>query len=194
MMDDNAYGISKRRVTLSTSGVVPALDKLAEVSDASLAISLHAPTDELRNTLVPVNKKYPIAELLRSAQDYIGGQADKRRTVTVEYTLIAGINDQPEHAQQLATLLTDFPCKINLIPFNPFPGSDYQRPSKNAVQRFWESLNRAGFVVTVRKTRGDDIDGACGQLVGNFKDKTRRSERYKKRIESGDEQVVKFVE
>ncbi len=194
MMDDNAYGISKRRVTLSTSGVVPALDKLAEVSDASLAISLHAPTDELRNTLVPVNKKYPIAELLRSAQDYIGGQADKRRTVTVEYTLIAGINDQPEHAQQLATLLTDFPCKINLIPFNPFPGSEYQRPSKNAVQRFWESLNRAGFVVTVRKTRGDDIDGACGQLVGNFKDKTRRSERYKKRIESGDEQVVKFVE
>lgn len=193
MMDDNAYGISKRRVTLSTSGVVPALDKLAEVSDASLAISLHAPTDELRNTLVPVNKKYPIAELLRSAQDYIGGQSDKRRTVTVEYTLIAGINDQPEHAQQLATLLTDFPCKINLIPFNPFPGSDYQRPSKNAVQRFWESLNRAGFVVTVRKTRGDDIDGACGQLVGNFKDKTRRSERYKKRIESGDEQVVKFV-
>jgi len=194
MMDDNAYGISKRRVTLSTSGVVPALDKLAEVSDASLAISLHAPTDELRNQLVPVNKKYPIAELLRSAEAYIGGQSDKRRTVTVEYTLIAGINDQPEHAKQLAVLLADFPCKINLIPFNPFPGSDYQRPSRNAVQRFWEMLNKDGFVVTVRRTRGDDIDGACGQLVGNFKDKTRRSERYKKRLEGGDEQVVRIVE
>lgn len=194
MMDDNAYGISKRRVTLSTSGVVPALDKLAHVSDASLAISLHAPTDELRNQLVPVNKKYPIAELLRSARDYIGGQVDTRRVVTVEYTLIAGINDQPEHAQQLSQLLADFPCKINLIPFNPFPGSDYQRPSRNAVQRFWELLNKNGFVVTVRKTRGEDIDGACGQLVGEFKDKTRRSERYKQRLQSGEEQVVRFVQ
>jgi 23S rRNA (adenine2503-C2)-methyltransferase len=194
MMDDNGYGISKRRVTLSTSGVVPALDKLAAVSEASLAISLHAPTDELRNQLVPINKKYPIAELLRSAYDYIGGQSDTRRVVTVEYTLIAGVNDQPQQARQLAELLADFPCKINLIPFNPFPGSDYQRPSKNAVQRFWESLTKAGFVVTVRKTRGDDIDGACGQLVGNFQDKTRRSERYKQQIGSNaSEQVVRII-
>jgi 23S rRNA (adenine2503-C2)-methyltransferase len=194
MMDDNAYGISKRRVTLSTSGVVPALDKLAAVSEASLAISLHAPTDELRNQLVPINRKYPIAELLRSAYEYIGGQSDTRRVVTVEYTLIAGINDQPEHARQLAKLLADFPCKINLIPFNPFPGSDYTRPSKNAVQRFWESLTKADFVVTVRKTRGDDIDGACGQLVGNFQDKTRRSERYKQQMGlNNDEQAVRII-
>jgi len=179
MMEDNAYGISKRRVTLSTSGVVPALDELAKVSEASLAISLHAPNDALRNELVPINRKYPIARLLQSACNYIDAQADKKRVVTIEYTLIAGVNDQREHAQELAQLLRDFPCKINLIPFNTFAQSDYQRPSGNAVSRFWQVLVDAGYIVTVRTTRGDDIDAACGQLVGQVVDRTRRSERYR---------------
>jgi len=179
MLEDMAYGLSKRRVTLSTSGVVPALDRLAEVSEVSLAISLHAPTDELRNQLVPINRKYPIAELLRSSRNYIDRQADKKRVVTVEYTLIAGINDSVEQARELAQLLADFPCKINLIPFNPFPQSEYQRPSGNAVSRFWQVLVDSGFIVTVRSTRGDDIDAACGQLVGQVEDRTRRSERYR---------------
>ena len=179
MMEDLAYGISKRRVTLSTSGVVPALDKLAEVSDVSLAVSLHAPNDELRSQLVPINRKYPIARLLQSCRNYIDAQSDNKRVVTVEYTLIAGVNDQPEHARELADLLRDFPCKINLIPFNPFPQSDYRRPSGNAVSRFWQVLVDAGYIVTVRTTRGDDIDAACGQLVGQVVDRTRRSERYR---------------
>ncbi|MEM8662408.1 MAG: 23S rRNA (adenine(2503)-C(2))-methyltransferase RlmN [Pseudomonadota bacterium] len=179
MLDDLAYGLSKRRVTLSTSGVVPAIDKLATVSEVSLAISLHAPTDELRNQLVPINRKYPIETLLQSARNYIDAQTDSKRVVTVEYTLIAGVNDQREHARDLAVLLADFPCKINLIPFNPFPQSGYERPSGNAVSRFWQVLVDAGFVVTVRTTRGDDIDAACGQLVGQVVDRTRRSERYR---------------
>jgi len=179
MLEDLAYGLSKRRVTLSTSGVVPALDRLAQVSEVSLAISLHAPNDELRNELVPINRKYPIAMLLHSARNYIAAQRDSKRVVTVEYTLIAGVNDQPEQARELAVLLRDFPCKINLIPFNAFPQSGYQRPSGNAVSRFWQVLVDAGFVVTVRTTRGDDIDAACGQLVGQVVDRTRRSERYR---------------
>ncbi len=179
MMEDLAYGISKRRVTLSTSGVVPALDRLREVSEASLAVSLHAPNDALRNELVPINRKYPIAMLLESCRKYIDAQSDNKRVVTVEYTLIAGINDQPEHARELAELLADFPCKINLIPFNTFPQSDYERPSGNAVSRFWQVLVDAGYIVTVRTTRGDDIDAACGQLVGQVVDRTRRSERYR---------------
>ncbi|MFV0476511.1 MAG: 23S rRNA (adenine(2503)-C(2))-methyltransferase RlmN [Parahaliea sp.] len=179
MMDDLAYGISKRRVTLSTSGVVPALDRLAKLSEASLAISLHAPNDELRNQLVPINRKYPIASLLASARNYIDAQSDSKRVVTVEYTLIAGINDQLEQARELAELLRDFPCKINLIPFNPFPQSQYRRPSGNQVSRFWQVLVDAGYIVTVRTTRGDDIDAACGQLVGQVVDRTRRSERYR---------------
>ena len=179
MLEDLAYGLSKRRVTLSTSGVVPALDRLAEVSEVSLAISLHAPTDELRDQLVPINRKYPIAMLLQSARNYIDAQRDKKRVVTVEYTLIAGVNDQLEHARGLATLLKDYPCKINLIPFNAFPQSGYERPSGNAVSRFWQVLVDAGFVVTVRTTRGDDIDAACGQLVGQVVDRTKRSERYR---------------
>ena len=179
MLEDLAYGLSKRRVTLSTSGVVPALDRLAEVSEVSLAISLHAPNDELRSKLVPINRKYPIAMLLESARNYIDAQSDNKRVVTVAYTLIAGINDQPEQARQLPLLLKDFPCKINLIPFNAFPQSGYQRPSGNAVSRFWQVLVDAGFVVTVRTTRGDDIDAACGQLVGQVVDRTKRSERYR---------------
>jgi 23S rRNA (adenine2503-C2)-methyltransferase len=184
MLEDLAYGLSKRRVTLSTSGVVPALDRLAEVSEVSLAISLHAPNDELRSQLVPINRKYPIAMLLASAQNYIAAQRDSKRVVTVEYTLIAGVNDQQEHARDLAVLLKDFPCKINLIPFNAFPQSGYQRPSGNAVSRFWQVLVDAGFVVTVRTTRGDDIDAACGQLVGQVVDRTRRSERYRAAAET----------
>ena len=179
MMEDNAYGISKRRVTLSTSGVVPALDKLAKVSEVSLAVSLHAPNDALRSELVPINRKYSIAVLLQSARNYIDAQSDKKRVVTIEYTLIAGVNDQREHAQELAQLLKGYPCKINLIPFNTFDQSDYRRPSGNAVSRFWQVLVDAGYIVTVRTTRGDDIDAACGQLVGQVVDRTRRSERYR---------------
>jgi 23S rRNA (adenine2503-C2)-methyltransferase len=179
MMDDFAYGISKRRVTLSTAGVVPALDRLAKLSEVSLAISLHAPNDALRDQLVPVNRRYPIRELLESARNYIGAQSDTKRVVTVEYTLISEVNDRPEHARELAALLRDYPCKINLIPFNPFDASDYRRPSRNAVSRFWNILTEAGLRVTVRSTRGDDIDAACGQLVGRVEDRTRRSERHR---------------
>ena len=183
MLDDFAYGLSKRRVTLSTSGVVPALDRLADVSDVSLAISLHAPNDALRNELVPINRKYPIAELLAACRRYMDKQTDTHRVTTVEYTLIAGVNDAPEQARELAQLLRDFPCKINLIPFNPFSLSDYQRPSKAAITRFWTVLNEAGYVVTVRTTRGDDIDAACGQLVGQVADRTRRSARHRQNFE-----------
>lgn len=183
MLDDFAYGLSKRRVTLSTSGVVPALDRLAEVSDVSLAISLHAPNDTLRSELVPINRKYPIAELLAACRRYMDKQSDTHRVTTVEYTLIAGVNDSQELAQELAVLLRDFPCKINLIPFNPFSLSDYRRPTKAAITRFWSILNEAGYVVTVRTTRGDDIDAACGQLVGQVADRTRRSERYRQGVD-----------
>ena len=177
MMEDLAYGISKRRVTLSTSGVVPALDRLSEVTDVSLAISLHAPNDELRNKLVPLNKKYPISELLAATKRYFARLPDKRKA-TIEYTVIEGMNDQPEHARELAVLLRDLPCKINLIPFNPFPESDVRRPSMNATRRFQNVLNEAGYITTIRTTRGDDIDAACGQLVGRVEDRTRRSQRY----------------
>jgi 23S rRNA (adenine2503-C2)-methyltransferase len=179
MLEDLAYGLSKRRVTLSTSGVVPALDKLAKVSEVSLAVSLHAPNDALRDQLVPINRKYPIAVLLESCRNYMAAQTDKKRVVTVEYTLIAGVNDSPDLARELADLLRDLPCKINLIPFNSFAQSDYRRPSGNAVSRFWQVLVDAGYIVTVRTTRGDDIDAACGQLVGQVVDRTRRSERYR---------------
>lgn len=179
MTDDLSYGLSKRKVTLSTSGVVPALDKLAEFSDVSLAISLHAPNDEIRSQIIPINKRYPIAELLASGQRYIDAQTDRKRVVTIEYTLLAGVNDQPEHARELSELLKNYPCKINLIPFNSFPNSGFSRPSGNAVSRFWKVLIDAGFVVTIRTTRGDDIDAACGQLVGDVVDRTRRAERYR---------------
>lgn len=179
MLEDLAYGLSKRRVTLSTSGVVPALDRLAGVSEVSLAVSLHAPNDELRSQLVPINRKYPIAVLLESCRNYMAVQSDKSRVVTIEYTLIKDVNDQVTHARELVELLRDFPCKINLIPFNTFAQSDYRRPSGNAVQRFWQVLVDAGYIVTVRTTRGDDIDAACGQLVGQVVDRTRRSERYR---------------
>ena len=189
MMHDCAYGLSKRRVTLSTAGVVPALDKLGDVTDVSLAISLHAPNDELRNQLVPLNRKYPIAELLRSAQGYLAKLPDKRRKITVEYTLMREINDRPEHARELAALLVDTPCKINLIPFNPFDQSDYQRVSNNALYRFRDILIEAGYTVTLRSTRGDDIDAACGQLAGQVNDRTKRSQRYRQQQDKGLEAV-----
>lgn len=178
MMHDNCYGISKRRVTISTSGVVPALDRLGQFTDACLAISLHAPNDELRNQLVPLNKKYPIAMLLDSAKRYIEGLPDTHRKMTIEYTLIDQLNDRPEHAHQLAELLRDVPVKINLIPFNPFSLSNYKRVSNNALRRFQQILMDEGYITTVRTTRGDDIDAACGQLAGQVNDRTRRSARY----------------
>jgi len=177
MMDDFCYGLSKRRVTLSTSGVVPKLRELAGVSDVSLAVSLHAPNDQLRNELVPINKKYPIAELMDACKYYMDSLVDRRK-LTVEYTLIDKVNDEMEHAEELAKLLKETPCKINLIPFNPFPQSGYKRPSNNRVYRFRDYLHSQGYTVTIRTTRGDDIDAACGQLVGNVEDRTRRSERY----------------
>ncbi len=177
MMADFGYGISKRRVTLSTAGVVPKIDQLRSVTDVALAISLHAPTDELRNTLVPINKKYPISELIAACQRYLVGLGERRK-ITVEYTLIDGVNDQPEQAQQVARLLRDLPCKINLIPFNPFPLSDYRRSPRKAVLAFQSVLINAGYTATIRSTRGDDIDAACGQLVGQVEDRTRRSDRY----------------
>mgnify|MGYP001426866254 FL=1 len=176
MTDDNAYGLSKRRVTLSTSGIVPELNKLALVSDVSLAISLHAPNDELRDQLVPVNKKYPISELLESANNYMESCNDKRVT-TIEYILINQINDSPEQAQELSELLFNFPCKINLIPFNSFPKSNYQRPSGNRIKRFQKILQDNKFITTIRSTRGEDIFAACGQLVGQVNDKTHKKER-----------------
>lgn len=178
MMHDNCYGISKRRVTISTSGVVPALDRLGQFTDACLAISLHAPNDELRNQLVPLNKKYPIAMLLDSAKRYIEGLPDTHRKMTIEYTLIDQLNDRPEHAHELAELLRDVPVKINLIPFNPFSLSNYKRVSNNALRRFQQILMDEGYITTVRTTRGDDIEAACGQLAGQVNDRTRRSARY----------------
>lgn len=177
MMDDIAYGLSKRRVTVSTAGVVPAIDELGKHTDVSLAVSLHAPTNELRDQLVPLNKKYPIEELLAACQRYLDKLSD-RRHITIEYTLLAGVNDRIEHAKQLAVLLNKLSCKINLIPFNPFPHSGYEKPSMNAIRRFQDILIQAGYTATVRTTRGDDIDAACGQLVGNIQDKTKRNERY----------------
>lgn len=175
MLDDYAYGLSKRRVTLSTSGIVPALDRLAAVSEVSLAVSLHAPNDELRNELVPINQKYPIHELMAACKRYIG--RDGRRKVTIEYVMLDGVNDTPAHARQLVRVLSQVPSKVNLIPFNPFPGSGYRCSSRETIQRFSEILQTAGLITTTRKTRGDDIDAACGQLVGQVKDRTRRTLR-----------------
>lgn len=189
MMHDNCYGLSKRRVTLSTSGVVPALDRLGEHTDVCLAVSLHAPNDELRNELVPINKKYPIAVLLDSAKRYIEGLPDNRRKMTIEYTLINHVNDRPHHAHELAQLLREIPVKINLIPFNPFDLSDYRRVSNNALRTFQDILIKEGYTTTVRTTRGDDIDAACGQLAGAINDRTKRSERYRNQ----QEQAVRIV-
>lgn len=176
MLDDFAYGLSKRRVTVSTAGVVPAMYQLRELSDVALAVSLHAPNDELRNKIVPLNKKYPLKELMAVCREYF--KDDKRRSITMEYVMLAGVNDTPEHAQQLIKILNGVRAKMNLIPFNPFPMTQYQRSDMNTIQRFRDILMKAGLNTTIRRTRGDDIDAACGQLVGQVKDRTRRHERY----------------
>jgi len=177
MMEDNAYCLSKRRVTLSTAGVVPAIDKLKDVTDVSLAVSLHAPNDDLRDILVPINRRYPIKELVAACNRYLENLNDKR-VITVEYTLINGVNDKPEHAKQLLKILRKMPSKLNIIPFNPFPNSGYERPSEERILAFKEVIVHGGIVTTVRRTRGDEIDAACGQLVGQVADKTRRSQKY----------------
>ncbi len=175
MLDDDAYGLSRRRVTLSTSGLVPAMDRLREACPVALAVSLHAPNDALRNELVPINKKYPIRELLAACVRYI--EKAPRDFVTFEYVLLDGVNDSVAQAHELAEMVKSVPCKINLIPFNPFPDSGYGRSTPDAVARFRDVLLRAGLVATTRKTRGDDIAAACGQLAGQVNDKTRRAQR-----------------
>ncbi|MFP5375007.1 MAG: 23S rRNA (adenine(2503)-C(2))-methyltransferase RlmN [Gammaproteobacteria bacterium] len=190
MRDDLGYGLANKRVTLSTAGMVPMIDRLGEESDVSLAVSLHAPTDELRSELVPLNRKYPIAELMDACVRYA---LRKRGTsVTFEYTLMKGVNDQPEHARGLVRLMRDFDrrvqmkdaAKVNLIPFNPFPGTRYERPDEAAIRAFQKQLNNAGMIAPVRRTRGDDIDAACGQLKGQVADRTRRQAEFRKRLQA----------
>ena len=173
MLDDSAYGLSRRRVTVSTSGVIPAMDRLGERCPVALAVSLHAPNDPLRDVLVPINKKYPLSELMAACLRYI--EHAPRDFITFEYVMIDGVNDSAAHAKELIRLVRDVPSKFNLIPFNPFPGSGYGRSKHAAVEAFKAILMDAGFVVTTRKTRGDDIDAACGQLAGQVRDKTKRS-------------------
>ena len=168
MLHQNAYGLSKRRITLSTSGIVPEINKLAERTDVSLAISLHAANNILRDEIVPINKKYPLNDLLDACKQYLKNQS-KRKTITIEYILIDGINDSIEHAKDLVKILKGLPCKINLIPFNPFEGCDYMRSKEDTIKDFKNFLVKKGFITTLRITRGDAIDGACGQLVGNLK-------------------------
>ena len=189
MLDDFAYGMSKRRVTLSTSGVVPKIDQLAQDIDVALAISLHATNNQLRDELVPINKKYPLEQLIAACQRYIGkdGNESARKHVTIEYVMLDGVNDHPEHAQQMIKLLKNLPSKINLIPFNPFPHAPYGRSSRNRIISFQKTLSDAGFVCTIRQTRGDDIDAACGQLVGQVADRTRRAEQWKKKVAAQNE-------
>jgi len=190
MRDDLGYGLANKRVTLSTAGMVPMIDKLGEVSDVSLAVSLHAPNDELRSELVPLNKKYPIAVLMEACVRYA---LRKRGTsVTFEYTLMKGVNDQPQHARQLVRLLRQFDnavqmkdaAKVNLIPFNPFPGTRFERPDDAAIRAFQKLLNEAGMIAPVRRTRGDDIDAACGQLKGQVMDRTRRQAEFRKTLQA----------
>ncbi len=173
MMDDFAYGLSKRRVTISTSGVVPAMYRLTQECDVSMAVSLHAANDALRDEIVPINKKYPLKELLAACLVYT--ENSPRHFITFEYVMLAGINDALEDARALVKLLKNVPCKMNLIPFNPFPNSGYKCSSSSAIDRFRTVLHHAGLVTTVRRTRGDDIDAACGQLVGQVQDKSKRT-------------------
>lgn len=184
MLDDHAFGLSKRRVTLSTSGIVPKMYDLAKDIDVALAISLHAPNDELRNELVPINKKYPLKDLIKAAKSYVYDENPRhKKHITIEYVMLAGVNDSDEHAHQLVDLLKDLPSKINLIPFNPFPHAPYGRSSNNRIHAFSHILNQAGFVCTIRQTRGDDIDAACGQLVGQVADRTRRAKKWQESIQ-----------
>ncbi|KOE69911.1 ribosomal RNA large subunit methyltransferase N [Aggregatibacter actinomycetemcomitans serotype f str. D18P1] len=179
MLDDFAYGLSKRRVTLSTSGVVPALDNLSKMIDVALAISLHAPNDELRDEIVPLNKKYNIKTLIDSVNRYLSVSNANHGKVTIEYVMLDHINDHVEHAHQLAEVLKNTPCKINLIPWNPFPEAPYAKSSNTRIDRFQKTLMEYGLTVIVRKTRGDDIDAACGQLAGDVIDRTKRTAQKK---------------
>ena len=175
MLDDHAYGLSRRRVTLSTSGIVPAMDKLRDECPVALAVSLHAPNNALRDVLVPINKKYPLNLLMAACQRYL--EKAPRDFITFEYVMLRGVNDSVQLAHELIELVRDVPCKLNLIPFNPFPQTHYQRSDKDTIQRFRDVLMQADIVTTTRKTRGDDIDAACGQLAGQVKDKTKRTQR-----------------
>ncbi len=177
MLDDLGFGLSKRRVTVSTSGVVSGLDQMTGKVDVALAISLHAPTDKLRSQIMPINDRWNIEQFLSSVRDYIASSNANRGKVTVEYILLDHVNDDMEHARQLAELLKDTPSKINLIPFNPYPGSPYSKPSNSRIDRFMKTLMQYDYTVTVRKTRGDDIDAACGQLVGDVIDRTKRTQK-----------------
>jgi 23S rRNA (adenine2503-C2)-methyltransferase len=181
MLDDHAYGLSRRRVTVSTSGVVPMMDRLANDCPVALAVSLHAPNDKLRDYLVPLNKKYPLHELLAACERYL--KVAPRDFITFEYVMLQEVNDALEHAQQLVDLARQVPCKINLIPFNPFPNSGLKRSSSNRVHAFARVLQDAGVVTTIRKTRGEDIDAACGQLAGDIKDRTKLTERRQARAQ-----------
>lgn len=180
MLDDFAYGLSKRRVTLSTSGVVPALDNLSKMIDVALAISLHAPNDELRDEIVPLNKKYNIKTLIDSVNRYLSVSNANHGKVTIEYVMLDHVNDHVEHAHQLAEVLKNTPCKINLIPWNPFPEAPYAKSSNTRIDRFQKTLMEYGLTVIVRKTRGDDIDAACGQLAGDVIDRTKRTAQKKR--------------
>jgi len=173
MLDDHCYGLSRRRVTVSTSGVVPAMDRLREECPVALAISLHAPNDKLRNVLVPINQKYPLSELMAACQRYL--EKAPRDFVTFEYVMLAGVNDSEQDARELLRLVRDVPCKFNLIPFNPFPQAPYRRSEMPVVMRFRDVLAQAGIVTTIRKVRGDDIAAACGQLAGQVQDRTKRT-------------------
>ena len=175
MLDDNGYGLSRRRVTLSTAGLVPGIDRLRDALPVALAVSLHAPNDALRDQLVPINRKYPIRELLAACLRYI--EKSSRDFVMFEYVMLAGVNDSVAQARELVKLVKDVPCKINLIPFNPFPASGYERSAPEAIERFRDVLMNAGLITTLRKTRGDDIAAACGQLAGRVQDRTRRAAR-----------------
>jgi 23S rRNA (adenine2503-C2)-methyltransferase len=172
MLDDFAYGLSRRRVTLSTSGVVPNIRKLAEALPVALAVSLHAPNDEIRSRIMPVNDAYPIAKLLEACREYL--EVSPRDFITFEYVMLEGVNDAPDHARELARLLSTVPSKVNLIPFNPFPDSGFTRTDMARVRRFQQILLDAGYIATVRKTRGDDIDAACGQLAGQVVNRMKR--------------------
>ena len=175
MLDDNAYGLSRRRVTVSTSGLVPQIDELSKRCPVALAVSLHAPTDALRDVLVPINKRYPIAELLAACNRYL--EFAPRDFITFEYVMLDGVNDQPEHADALIKIARQVPCKLNLIPFNPFPNSEFKKSPRERILAFQRRLSDAGIVTTIRKTRGDDIDAACGQLAGQINDRTRRTQK-----------------
>lgn len=174
MRADLGFGLASRRVTVSTAGLVPGILDLKEAVDVALAVSLHAPTDEVREQIVPLNRKYPIAQLMAACRSYLDGQ--RKRTVTFEYTLMDGINDSPQQARQLVKLLRKLPSKLNLIPFNPFPGTRYRCSPNERIATFQNIVREGGLIATVRRTRGDDIDAACGQLAGDFRDRTRRRE------------------